>query len=213
MSSRMLPDAGEQVVISVPQRESIFAQVTGAGDGWLDLELQASPRTAMSTMERLSLYVEFLNDEGVCRVPGHLERPRNGRALGRGFGEEVAVRFAYKGSIQLLQRSEQISAWASVPLLALPGAGDATPVEASTVKVSGGSMLVQGLRGTRVGDLYEAELGLVPNDDPILGRFKVVDIDERGHAEVEWVVIDEGDRTRIIHFAFDQQRQARLEAA
>lgn len=208
---RSMPNAGDEVMLAVPQRETVHAKVVESGRDFLELELMASPRTPSFQLERSSLYVEFLNDDGICRVPGKL-RPEPGTrlALGRGYGEEMRVRFACKSSVQLLQRRENIRAYAAVGVTVWPASSDAPGQDCRTVDVSGGGLRVRGLRLPRVGERYDFELRLLPRAAPILGRCEVTHLTDEGDAGVRFIQIDEAAQALIVHFAFDSMRAARL---
>ena len=65
-----LPEITAEVTLAVPRRERVPASVAGTGDGWLDLLLQATPATPPSQLGQGGLFVEFVNDEGLCRLIG-----------------------------------------------------------------------------------------------------------------------------------------------
>ena len=141
----------------------MLARVTEAGPGFFDLALLEQPTTPTPRLERSALLIEFINDEGVARMHGRLDVPQHRRGIGRGYGEKDTVRFAHRGSPQLLKRREYVRATVDLPLTLLAGDadGDDVAMHAHAIDLSGGGMLVKGLRAPRLGDelRFELELG------------------------------------------------------
>ena len=108
--TRLLPSVGDELLLAVPQTEHVLARVTEAGPGFFDLALLEQPTTPTPRLERSALMIEFINDEGIARMHGRLDVPRHRRGIGRGYGEKDTVRFAHRGSPQLLKRREYVRA-------------------------------------------------------------------------------------------------------
>ena len=200
---------GDEVMLSVPQRETVHATVWGIGDGFIDLEMQASPRTPMHQLERSTLYVEFINEEGIARLHGKLQSLEGGR-LSIGRGADDVVRFSHKHNVQLLQRREHIRAYAAFKLdLWRPGRENAPPITAKTIDISGGGLLVKGIPMPRAGEEYLFELLYDEREMPMTGRFAVMHVSPEGFAGVKFVAIDARDSSLLTHKAFDLQREQR----
>lgn len=201
------PRPGDEVMLSVPQRETVHATVAGMGDGFINLEMQASPRTPMQQLERSTLFVEFINDEGIARLSGRLESISGG-PLSFGRGADDVVRFAHKHNVQLLQRREHIRAYVALKLECWRrGRESDPPMNARTVDISGGGLLVKGLSFARVGEEYSFALLHDEREMPMQGAFVVRHMSPGGEAGVQFTVLDERDRALITHLAFDLQRE------
>lgn len=179
-------------MLSVPQRETVHATVSGIGDGWIDLDMQSSPRTPMQQLERSTLFVEFINDEG----------------------RDDVVRFAHKHVVQLLQRREHIRAYVALKLDCWrPVREEGPPMSARTIDISGGGLLVRDLPRPRTGEKYVFELTLDERELPVRGRFTVCRVTGEGFAGVEFTVLDLRERSLTTHMAFDLQREQKRSLA
>ena len=199
-----LPRVGDEVLLAVPQRERVLAHVAGMGAGFLELDLLESPRTSLAHMARVTLFLEFVNDDGVVRLHGRLDAS----------GGPHLLRLEHKGAPQLLQRRENVHAGAVLPLVVLRlGSHDEVARRAQTLDVAGGGMIVRGLPAPRPGEHYRFDLELVAGDIPIAGQFEVVRVEEGDVAHVRFTSIDQRDRAHIIHRAFQLSRHSRRRIA
>jgi hypothetical protein len=209
------PGAGVEVTLQVPQRERVAARVSGTGEGWLELGLLESPRTPMHQLERMRMFVEYVNEDGVCRLLGALEKPEQGQSRPRPTGHGVvdAVRFAFTSSPQLLQRREFIRTdfVADVNLCRLES--NAIAIAGKTVNVSGGGVLVRGMSTARVGDLYTFDLSLFRGDPPISGTCRVMRVTGDGLAGVMFTEVNSVEQDRIVRWAFGVGRAEKDERA
>jgi hypothetical protein len=213
--TRLLPAVGDELLLNVPETERVLARVEADGPGFFDLALLEEPTTPQPRLERCALMIEFINDDGVARLHGRLDVPAHRRVAGRGRGyaQDDTVRFAHRGSPQLLQRREFVRAAVALPLaltLATPDA-DEEPVtaHAQALDLSGGGMLVRGLPNPRLGDEHAFELELANSDTPITGRGRVVRLVGLDRAGLQFIDVAQEDRVRIMHAAFEMSRDQR----
>ena len=106
--SRLLPDVGDELLLSVPQTEQVLVRVTARrAPASSTSRCSSSPDTPQPSLERSALMIEFINDDGVARMHGRLDvpalPPRQRARLRRGFAAKDTVRFAHRGSPQLLR--------------------------------------------------------------------------------------------------------------
>jgi hypothetical protein len=209
--SRLLPSVGDELLLSVPQTEYVLARVTEAGPGFFDLALLEQPTTPTPRLERSALLIEFINDEGVARMHGRLDVPQHRRGIGRGYGEKDTVRFAHRGSPQLLKRREYVRATVDLPLtlLADDADGDDVATHAHAIDLSGGGMLVKGLRAPRLGDELRFELELGDGEAPVAGRGRVVRLETADRVGLQFLDVAQPDRIRLMHLAFEMSREQR----
>ena len=66
--SRLLPDVGDELLLSVPQTEQVLARVAAEGPGFFDLDLLEQPTTPQPMLERSALMIEFINDDELVEV-------------------------------------------------------------------------------------------------------------------------------------------------
>jgi len=209
--SRLLPSVGDELLLSVPQTEQVLARVTADGPGFFDLDLLEQPNTPQTMLERSALMIEFINDDGIARMHGRLDVPQYRRGIGRGYGEKNTVRFAHRGSPQLLKRREFIRATVDLPLTLLrPGADEeVVTTHAQALDLSGGGMLVGGLEAAHLDDELRFEVCLGEDEAPLRGMGRVVRLETADRAGLQFTDVTQADRIRIMHLAFEMSREQR----
>jgi c-di-GMP-binding flagellar brake protein YcgR len=209
--TRLLPSVGDELLLDVPQTEQVLARVTDAGPGFFDLALLEQPTTPTPRLERSALMIEFINDDGIARLHGRLDVPQHRRGIGRGYGEKDTVRFAHRGSPQLLKRREYVRATVDLPLTLLAAAadGDDVTTHAHAIDLSGGGMLVKGLQAPQLGD--ELRFVLEPGDGepPVTGCGRVVRLETSDRVGLQFSDVAQPDRIRLMHLAFEMSREQR----
>jgi hypothetical protein len=213
--NRLLPIVGDELLLSVPQTEQVLVRVTDAGPGFFDLDLLEQPETPQPMLERSALMIEFINDDGIARLHGRLDVPQYRRGAGRGYGaawgEKNTVRFAHRGSPQLLKRREFVRATVDLPLTLLGRGADQEDVttNAHAIDLSGGGMLVKGLDSAHVDDVLRFALELGDGQDPVRGRGRVVRLETADRVGLQFCELDQPDRIRLMHLAFEMSREQR----
>ncbi|HET6508889.1 MAG TPA: PilZ domain-containing protein [Baekduia sp.] len=206
--SRLLPDVGDELLLSVPQAEQVLVRVTDAGPGFFDLRLLEQPTTPAPRLERSALMIEFINDDGIARMHGRLDVPAY-----RGGTRHDTVRFAHRGSPQLLKRREFVRATVDLPLTLTGPRADDEPVstQAHAIDLSGGGMLVDGLDvSPRRDDVltFALDLGEAAGGS-VSGRGRVVRLETASRAGLQFTELDQADRIRLMHLAFEMSREQR----
>jgi hypothetical protein len=208
--NRLLPDVGDELLLAVPQTEQVLARVEAGGPGFFDLALLEQPSTPQPQLERSALMIEFINDDGIARMHGRLDVPEYRRGRGARYVHEDTVRFAHRGSPQLLKRRDYVRATVALPLTLRAAGADEPKVtaHAQALDLSGGGMLVRGLPNPVLGDEHRFELSL-DGGTPIRGRGRVVRLVGIDRAGLQFTVLADEDRERIMNAAFDMSRDQR----
>lgn len=212
--SRLLPSVGDELLLSVPQTEQVLVRVAADGPGFFDLALLEPPSTPQPVLERCALTIEFINDDGVARMHGRLDVPRYRRDEGGrpAYAAADTVRFAHRGSPQLLRRREFVRATVDLPLTLLSADADEQDVtmKAHAIDLSGGGMLVKGLaHAPRVDAELRFELELGDDGEPVRGTGRVVRQETGDRVGLQFSEISQADCVRLQHLAFDMSRQQR----
>jgi hypothetical protein len=204
--TRLLPAVGDELLLAVPHAEHVLVRVSADGPGFFDLALLERPTTPQPQLERSALMIEFINDEGIARLHGRLDVPAY--RSGVGFPAPGVLRFAHRGSPQLLRRREYVRATVELALTLTVGAADDEPMtaHAQALDLSGGGMLVGGLPAPEVGDEHAFSLTLDDGAPPIAGRCRVMRREAHDRAGVRFTAIDDEDRIRVVHRAFAMSR-------
>jgi hypothetical protein len=209
--NRLLPAVGDELLLSVPQTEQVLARVTEAGPGFFDLALLEMPTTPQPMLERSALMIEFINDDGIARMHGRLDVPQYRRGIGRGYADKNTVRFAHRGSPQLLKRREYVRATVDLPLTLLAADADEDDVttQAQAIDLSGGGMLVKGLHMPHLDDELRFVLELGDDCPPVTGRGRVVRLETSDRVGLQFCDVAKPDRIRLMHLAFEMSREQR----
>jgi hypothetical protein len=210
--NRLLPSVGDELLLSVPQTEQVLVRVTADGPGFFDLALLERPHTPQPQLERRALMIEFINDDGIARMHGRLDVPGYRHGAGRGHEDGSMVRFAHRGSPQLLKRREYIRATVDLALTLLPSGADeegVTSTHAHAIDLSGGGMLVKGVTCPRVNTDLDFELELGDGQDPVRGLGRVVRQETGDRFGLQFTEISQPDCIRLQHLAFEMSREQR----
>ena len=118
-----------------------------------------------------------------------------------------ALRFEHQGRTQLLQR--RAHARTDCIAAVIVTAEGRAPQRGLTLNLSGGGLLVRGLSGLQVGDElgFDLRLDLLPAR--IKGRCRVVRVTPDGFHGVQFSEMDEGERDRLVRFAYQREKAAR----
>jgi c-di-GMP-binding flagellar brake protein YcgR len=217
--SRLMPSVGDELLLSVPQTEQVLVCVTAEGPGFFDLALMEQPNTPQPILERSALTIEFINDDGVARMHGRLDVPQHRRGHGRGYGSGFAaketVRFAHRGSPQLLRRREYVRATVDLALTLTPIGADADGVtmNAHAIDLSGGGMLVKGMHCPHAGETLLFTLDLGDGSTPISGQGRVVRLETSDRVGLQFCELADPDCIRMQHLAFEMSREQRRRMA
>jgi c-di-GMP-binding flagellar brake protein YcgR len=204
--TRLLPAVGDEILLNVPHTEHVLARVDADGPGYFDLRLLEQPLTPRPQLERGALMIEFINDDGVARMHGRLDVPATRRG-----SSDPTVRFAHRGTPQLLKRREYVRATVQLPLtLVRPGADEeVVTADARALDLSGGGMLIGGLANPRLGDEHGFALLVGEEAEPIRGRGRVVRLVGADKAGLQFTELDEAGRIRLTQLAFSMSRDQR----
>jgi hypothetical protein len=201
-----LPEITAQVTLAVPRRERVPASVAHTGDGWLDLLLQATPSTPPSALRQGGLFVEFVNEAGLCRL--HARKDHGAPEPPGGYGVNDTMRLTHDGTAQLLQARAYIRAEVSAEVsLRDPVSGQLQ--RTSTLDLSGGGALLAGIAGAREGESFDFEIELPEHEPPVTGRLRVVRFTGALHAGVQFTEIAEADQGRLVRHVVNVQAAAR----
>jgi hypothetical protein len=221
--NRLLPLVGDELLLAVPHTEHVLVRVEADGPGFFDLALLEQPLTPQPQLERSALMIEFINDDGIARMHGRLDVPQHRRGRGQGYTREDTVRFAHRGSPQLLQRREFVRATVELPvtLVAVDADEEGVIAHAHALDLSGGGMLVRGLPNPTLGadHRFTLELGQAARPEgsarasadaePVRGVGRVVRIVGIDRVGLQFTEVEQEDRVRLMHVAFEMSRQQR----
>jgi c-di-GMP-binding flagellar brake protein YcgR len=199
MTNTATPRTGRQVTLSIPGVEEIAAKVTGKGEGFTQLALLARPRTQVAMLEREQVFLDFVTDDGMWRMLGTL--------IIQASESGESVRFEHRGRIQLLQRRAHVRTDCIAAVVMTPEGG--APQRCLTLNLSGGGLLLRGLTGVEIGDELPFDLRLELLPARIQGRCRVVRRTPDDFHGVQFTEIDEGDRDKLVRFAYQREKAAR----
>ena len=193
------PAVNRQLTLHIPGVEDVSALVTGRGEGFTDLKLLARPRTPLALNEGSQVFLEFVTDDGMWRMLGtvHLQASDHGET----------IRFEHGERVQLLQRRAYARTDCIAAIIVTPDGG--APRKCMTLNLSGGGLLLRGLTGVETDTevAFDLRLDLLPAR--IQGRCHVVRQTPDGCHGVQFTEISEGDRDKLVRFAYTREKAAR----
>jgi hypothetical protein len=200
------PPVETDVTLILPDREMLPGRVDVCSDTTLDIALLAAPGTPLPVWRKANVFVEWVMAKGVCRMAGSM-RPLNRAPLHTDqVGVWDVVRFEVGGAPQLLQRREYIRTDYVAAVHVLLDRPGAVAVACETANLSGGGMLIRGFEGAVEGDVLHFQIPPFDGGDmPIHGRCRVVRAAKDGALGTRFTSIDEGDRDRLVAFAYRRE--------
>jgi hypothetical protein len=196
-----LPVLNSTVILRIPDREVLSAYVTRAGHGWLDLELEYTPRTPLSFLEHRWVFVEYVDPNGLVRIMGQIEPSPDAPYLG-----PTVLRFTHREVVQLLRRREYAGGTLHARASLIAVAPDAVAHGTETVAVGSGEFAVRDLPGAAEGDLYDFAILPGGNEPPVTGRAEVTSVGSLGHVVLSYVSIAAFERDRLARLLSERQR-------
>jgi hypothetical protein len=200
------PSVETDVTIILPDREFLPGRIDVSGERALDVAVLAAPRAPVAVWQQAKLFVEWVTEEGVCRATGSLRVLNRAPRHTDQVGVWDMVSFELAGPPQLLQRREYIRTSFVTKVNVLFDRPDGVAVECETANLSGGGMLIHGFPGAAEGDNLQFQLAPFDGGDmPIHGRCNVVRAAGDGAIGTQFTSIDEGDRNRLVDFAYRRE--------
>jgi hypothetical protein len=187
---------GAQGKLTIPHGEELPVRTFDQGDDVVLVVLADIDDSLLDEHLEPSL-LEYTSVRGVIRMRGEAT-----------FEQRSLVRFHVQGDAEVIQRREFVRVHTPQPVtLGLPP--DDGKLQAHTVDLSGGGMLLAGADGLTAGDAVRFYMRLGEDAATIRGIARVVRIREDGKRALMFEQIDEGDRQRLIRFVFQILRTAR----
>jgi hypothetical protein len=137
-----LPALDTPVILRIPDREALSGLVTYTGQGWLDVELNESPRTPLSFLERHWVFLEYVDPAGLVRIMGQVGIS----PMAPGVVPPV-LRFTHREVVQLLRRREHAGGVIHAAANLLRVGTDAVAHATKTVAVGADEFAVRDLPG------------------------------------------------------------------
>jgi hypothetical protein len=196
-SDVVLPDPPTEVRLAMPDGDRLPARVARRDGDQLLILMMVPADPPLSDDQLREIVLELDGHRGLTRLAGNAA-----------LEERDVLRFRDLYSLELLQRRNDVRVKSTRTVL-VSLSGSLAPVEASTVDLSGGGMLLSGLEHLRVGSRLDFRLTTSPDSHPITGSGIVVRSDASGRRAIAFQTISDGNRRRLVRFLFDCQRQER----
>jgi hypothetical protein len=187
-----LPALDTPVILRIPDRESLSGTVTYTGQGWLDVDLNESPRTSLSFLERHWVFLEYVDPAGLVRIMGQVGIS----PMAPGVVPPV-LRFTHREVVQLLRRREYAGGIVHASAHLVRAGDDSVAHGTKTVAVGWSEFAVQDLPGAREGEVYEFTIWPGGNEPPASGTARVTRVAREGHVVLEYVMVAEFERERL----------------
>ena len=187
-----LPALDTPVILRIPDREALSGQVTYTAQGWLDVELNESPRTPLSFLERHWVFLEYVDPAGLVRIMGQVGLS----PMAPGVVPPV-LRFTHREVVQLLRRREHAGGVVHASAHLVRADDESVAHGTKTVAVGSAEFAVRDLPGAREGEVYEFTIWPGGNEPPVSGTARVARVADEGHVVLEYVMIAAFERERL----------------
>ena len=194
---------GQLVRIAIPGQARASASVVHATDAWLSLRLSGLGAPCARDLHGLRATVEYILDDGVHRLQGHLEAADGGFAF--------AVRFVLHSGDQFLGRRRHLRAAFTAPVV-ITDERTGEKLRGTSVNVSESGMLVDGLLGGLPGPGMRVKFALAPRNarDPILGTAVVTRVNRvRGEMAVAFEPMPRPVTDELARIVYESMQAAR----
>lgn len=195
-----LPKRATDVSLVLPGREGIRARVLEVDASALVVAIMV-PTKPISREQLAQLVLEFVTLRGRVRLTGAWSSPDP--------ADRDVLRLQDPRSVEVVQEREYVRIHSSRPVVVYAGPDRRQEVQSFTVDISGGGLLLAGPDTLRIGDRVDFELTLVSGELPVIGKGRVVRVDNGGRRAVTFEDIRDLDRRRLVRFIFDIQRAQR----
>ena len=122
----------------------------------------------------------------------------------------IAHSKAHRSAAHRVQRRDFVRVEAVVPVVVRDGGPDGPAHEAMTLNVSGGGLLLSGVSGLQEGDSAFVAIDLEDGSPAVEALVTVVRIVGRGTRAVRIASVSARDEQRLVRFAFERERRARI---
>jgi hypothetical protein len=194
--ARVIPHpAGHRGTLKTPAGQEVPVRTFDRGEEVVLVVLTELDPIPPETLDPATL--EYTSVRGVIRLQGEAH-----------FEDQSLVRFHIEGDPEVIQRRAYVRVHTPQEVRLGPAFAD-RPLQAHTIDISGGGMLLAGVSTLDIGDPIGFEMQLGCDPSPVQGVARVVRIDPDERRAVAFDEIDEGDRQRLIRFVFECLREAR----
>jgi hypothetical protein len=198
MSARLKGiEQGQRVVLLMADLAPTDARIEELGDGYAIVGLFREPEPSLEVIGEVEAVIEAPGRRGLARLVGTMRR----------HGSQVdAVRLDFDDGPEVIQRRQFVRIDASTTVAVTRESGDR--VRTTSVNLSGAGLLLGGPADLALDEPVVLDIDVAPGEAPIHARGRVVRETKEGYKGVRLELIEEGDRERLIHFVFEQQRLA-----
>lgn len=190
-------DPGGKVKLAIADLPSVDARVEDVGETHAILGLAREPDRPLTEIGPAEATLEAVTSRGEIRVVAHVSQHN---------GERDAVRVDFDREAEVIQRRDffRLELMTDVVLNRESGA----LVEAKTLDISASGLRLAGPLDLREGERLWVAIDVEDEDAPVRAHGHVLRVTDRGQVVVNFDLIEEAARDRLIRFLFTRQRRA-----
>ncbi len=195
------PELRQDVLLTLPGRETYGARVTRVSDDEVVLVLMLDARGPLTPGDFVPMVLEYPGSRGLVRLEGH------GAVATRDL-----VRFRLDGDGDVLQRRDFVRVRVVRPLALAPVQPDDSLgewVDTLTANLSGNGLLAAGPETLEIGDPVCFRVSTTSGEPPVEGRGRVARVTDAGQRGIAIEELDAEARRRLVRFIFECERLAR----
>lgn len=187
-------EEGQYVALYMADLAPTDGQIDVLDDGYAIVKLAEVPEPSLEVIGEVEAVIEAPGVRGLARVMGTMRQHR---------GRADAVRLDFDDGPQVIQRRQFVRITAETPVWVVR---DGTRERTHTINLSGAGLLLAGPADLAIDESIVMDVEVGPDEPPIHARGRCVRETRSGYKGVRLALIEEGDRDRLIHFVFKQQR-------
>ena len=190
-------EPGLKVKLAIADLPGVDARVEDVGDSHAILGLAREPDRPLPEIGAAEATLEAVTRRGEIRVVAQVKQHN---------GEPDAVRVDFDREAEIVQRRDffRLEVMTRVVLNRESGA----LVDAKTLDLSASGLRLAGPLDLRPGERVWAAIHVGEDDPPVRAHGHVLRVTDRGQVVVNFDLIDEAARDRLIRFLFARQRRA-----
>jgi hypothetical protein len=190
-------EEGQHVTLLMADLAPTDARIEQLGDTYAIVGLFHEPQPSLDVIGEVEAVIEAPGARGLARVVGTMHRQ----------GDQTdMIRLDFDQGPEVIQRRQFVRIETSTTVVVTRDSGGRD--KTVSVNLSGAGLLLAGPADLAMGETIVLDIDVSLGQPPIHARGRVVRETSDGGKGVRLELIEEGDRERLIHFVFEQQRLA-----
>ena len=188
-------EEGQYVSLYMADLAPTEGRIDVLDDGYAVIVLAHDPEPTLEVIGEVEAVIEAPGVRGLARLMGTMRQYR---------GLSDTVRLDFDDGPEVIQRRQFVRIETETGVTVMRA--DGKRARTHSINLSGAGLLLAGPSDLAMEEAIVMDIEIGPDEAPIHARGRVVRETRSGYKGVRLALIEEGDRDRLIHFVFEQQR-------